>query len=111
MKIAVASNGLDVAQTFAQCQNFSYYATHSYHISATQNIPAQGSTPEEYAELLGRIGVETLLAGEVTPAATEAFQNAGIQLIAGISGRATDAARAYVAQRAAELDSSEEEED
>ena len=96
MRIAVASDGLDVAQHFSQCLNFNYYTTQSYQIIDSQNIPAQGLSAEEYAQLMEGIGIDALIGNNISPDAQEAFSLRGIDIVSPASGRAIDAAAAYI---------------
>ena len=111
MRIAVASNGLDVAENFPQCLNFNYYTTKSYEIAESQNIPAQGLTGEEYADLMERIAVDTFICHSITPAHKSAFEDRGIEVVSGASGRAMQVAESYVQKKAEELENEEAQED
>lgn len=104
MKIAVASDGLNVAQSFARCQNFNYYTTRSYEIAETQNIPAQGLTPEQYAKFMRTVGVDALIAGSISPNARDAFETQHIQVVQDVQGGAFQAASNFVAECAASLE-------
>lgn len=111
MRIAVASNGLDIAPHFAQCLNFNYYTTKSYEIVDSQNIPAQGSSGEEYAQLMDKIGVDTLICDDIGPACRGSFESRGIGVVSGAKGNALKAAQAYVANRAEVVLADAEEDD
>lgn len=111
MRIAVASNGLEIAPHFAQCLNFNYYTTRSYEIVDSQNIPAQGSSGEEYARLMDRVGVDTLICDGIDPATQSAFESRSIGVVSGARGNALKAASAYVASRAEAVLSDIDEED
>lgn len=105
MRIAVASDGLDVAQFFPQCQNFNYYTTKSYEIAESQNLPAQGLTGEEYAKLMDRIDVDVFICHAMSAADMNAFEEHGIEVVIDASGRAMQAAESYVQKKAEELES------
>jgi len=110
MRIAVASDGLEIAPCFSQCLNFNYYTTKSYEIVESQNIPAQGLSGAEYAKLMDSIGVDTLICGSIPSAAREAFEKHGIGIVAGAQGNALKATEYYVANRAQEvIDGSDDE--
>lgn len=111
MRIAVASNGLEVAECFPQCLNFNYYTTKSYEIAETQNLPAQGITGEEYAELMNRIDVDVFICHALSAAHASEFQKYGIEVVTGASGRAMQAAQDYVDKKAQELENDTLEED
>jgi predicted Fe-Mo cluster-binding NifX family protein len=112
MKIAVASNGLDIALHFSQCLNFNYYTTKSYEIIDSQNIPAQGLSGEEYAQLMDRLGIDVIMCDCIEPATKEAFEEHGIGVVNGAQGNALKAAEAYVESKAeAEDDYPDDSED
>ena len=111
MRIAVASNGLDIAPHFAQCLNLNYYTTRSYEIAESQNIPAQGCSGDEYAQLMDKIGVDTLICDGIAPDVKSAFEAHGIGVVTQAKGNALKAAEAYAASRAAALLEDKEEED
>ena len=103
MIIAVASDGLQIAPHFSQCQNFNYYTTQSYEISGSQNLPAQGCTDTEYASLMSMMGINAIICNMVGLATKSAFEEQGIEVVTGVTGTALDAARAYVDRKAQEL--------
>lgn len=103
MRIAVASDGLSIAQHFSQCLNFNYYTTCSYQIIESQNIPAQGVTAEEYARLMDHIGVDALIVNHISPTARATFLEHGIEVVESQEGLAIEAAERYIDERAAEL--------
>lgn len=96
MRIAVASSGLDIAASFLQCDNFNYYTTISCQIVASQSIPEQGMSPEEYAKLMENMEVNVFICNEISEAAKEAFQDRGITVVEGKQGNALQAAEEYV---------------
>lgn len=96
MRIVVASNGLDVAPSFSQCENFNYYTTMSCEIVASQNIPAQGLTPEGYAALMEDMEVTALVCNEMGAMAKSAFEAHDITVIDDQTGNAFQAAEQAV---------------
>ncbi len=96
MRIAVASNGLDVAEHFARCANFNYYTTKSCIIVDSQNMPAQGLECAEYAHLMSGIDVDVLVCDRIGPAARKAFEDLDIRVVDGAKGNALEAAQDYL---------------
>lgn len=108
MRIAVASDGLDVAQHFSQCLNFNYYTTKSYQIVDSQNLPNQGLSAEETARTMRTIDVDALVCGQIAPASAEAFEQHDIEVMTGASGNALQAAQTYLDKKAEELEQEDE---
>ena len=104
MRIAVASSGLDISSSFSTCENFNYYTTKSCEIVASQNIPAQGLSPEEYAELMEQVGVTALICGEMGAMSREAFESHSILVVSDKQGNALQAAEELVASLADDLE-------
>ena len=105
MRIAVASEGLNVAKSFASYSNVNYFTTSSYEIAETQNLPVEGLTFEEHVSLMEKIGVDVLLVGKISPAALNALSTKNIRVLQGFDGSAFDAATTYLSEQAATLDS------
>ena len=103
MRIAVASAGLDIAASILTCDNFNYYTTRSYEIIASQNIPAQGLSPEEYAVLMENMKVDAIICNAIGAVARNAFEEHSIMVVDGKEGNALQAAEELVATLAEEL--------
>lgn len=113
MRIAVASRGLEIASSFIQSQNFNYYTTISCQIVASQNMPEQGVSPEEHADLMRKMDVDVLICDEISDSARTTFEEQGIKVVEGKTGNALQAAEEYVAHVAEcddECDDEEEDE-
>ena len=104
MRIVVASSGLDIAASFASCENFNYYTTQSYEIIASQNIPAQGLSAEEYAALMEKMEVDAIICDGMSAMARDAFEAHCIKVYEGKQGNALQAAQELVSSLAEELD-------
>lgn len=111
MRIAVASSGLDIAASFLQCDNFNYYTTKSCEIVASQNIPEQGMSPEEYAKLMEDMEVNVLICNEISDVAKAAFEERSIVVVSEKQGNALQAAEEYVAFIAENVEEEEDEDD
>ena len=104
MRIVVASSGLDIAASFATCENFNYYTTQSYEIIASQNIPAQGLSAEDYAALMEKMDVDAIICDGIGAMARDAFEAHSIRVVSGKSGNALKAAEALVEELGEELE-------
>ena len=99
MRIAVASQGLDVSPHFGSCTNFNYYKVENNQLVDSRNLPSSGHLCGSQANFLRQIEVKVLLCGAISPHDKEQMERAGITVISGVSGRATEAAMAYLANK------------
>lgn len=104
MRIAVASSGLDIASSFSLCENFNYYTTKSFEIVASQNIPAQGFSAEDCAELMEHMDVTALICNSIGSTAQSAFESRNIMVVSNKEGRALAAAESLVDELAREME-------
>lgn len=95
MRIAVASEGLEVSNHFGCCTNFNYYKVDDDRLVDSRNLPSQGHLCGSQANFLRQIEVKVLICGTISPQEIEIMNNAGITVISGIKGKAIDAADAY----------------
>ena len=103
MRIAVASNGLDVANNFSTCQNFNFFDTSAYEIVETRNIPADELTCDERVALLDHLDTDALVCGCVRADTKNELSRRSVAVASGFSGPAYTAAESYVNARAEEL--------
>lgn len=103
MRIAVASNGLDVADNFSTCQNFNFFDTSAYEIVETRNIPADELTCDERVALLDHLDTDALVCGCVRADTKNELSRRSVAVASGFSGPAYTAAESYVNARAEEL--------
>ena len=96
MKIAVASDGLDVSNHFQGCTNFNYYEAKNGSLISSRNIPSQPSSVISKISFLQQIGVTILICGIISTTEATRIQNAGITVVSGASGRAIQAATNYL---------------
>lgn len=95
MRIAVASNGLDVSSHFGSCTNFNYYKVEGNELVDSRNLPSQGHLCGSQANFLRQIEVKVLICGSISPKDIESMNNAGITVVQGASGNAMQAAASY----------------
>lgn len=102
MRIAVASEGLDVSSHFGCCTNFNYYKVENNELVDSRNLPSQGHLCGSQANFLRQIEVKVLICGTISDKDTDSMNNAGITVVSGASGRALEAAYAYLQQSSQE---------
>lgn len=96
MRIAVASEGLDVSSYFSCCTNFNYYKIENGEMVDSRNLPSQGHLCGSQANFLRQIDVKILICGSISKKETETMENAGIKVIPGASGRAFQVVADYL---------------
>ncbi|HJI80781.1 MAG TPA: hypothetical protein OIM20_03500 [Eggerthellaceae bacterium] len=96
MRIAVASEGLDVSSHFSCCTNFNYYKIENGEMVDSRNLPSQGHLCGSQANFLRQIDVKILICGSISKKETETMENAGIKVIPGASGRAFQVVADYL---------------
>lgn len=96
MRIAVASEGLDVCPHFNCCTNFNYYKVEDGHLVDSRNLPSQGHLCGSQANFLRQIEVKVLICGAISPSEEKSIEQAGIQVVPGASGRAIEAAQSFL---------------
>ena len=96
MRIAVASEGLEVAPRFRQCASYMCYRVDRGIIVECQNLPNPGLAAPKLVALLVEIGVDTLIVGAIDYDVANVFCHAGIEVIAGAHGSAREVVQAYL---------------
>ena len=103
MRIAVASEGLDVSSHFSCCTNFNYYKIENGEMVDSRNLPSQGHLCGSQANFLRQIDVKILIFGANSKKENESMENAGIKVVAGTSGRAFEVVEKYLKDNPAEV--------
>lgn len=96
MRIAVASEGLDVSKHFSSCTNFNFYKVENNELVDSRNLPSQEHLCGSQANFLRQIEVRVLICGTISERDIEIMNKAGITVVTGASGRALKAADAYL---------------
>ena len=102
MRIAAASEGLDVSSHFGCCTNFNFYQVENGELVDSRNLPSQGHLCGSQANFLRQIEVKVLLCGTISEKDAESMKAAGITVVQGAEGRAITAADNYLKQASAE---------
>ena len=98
MRIAVASEGLDVSSHFGCCTNFNFYQVENGELVDSRNLPSQGHLCGSQANFLRQIEVKVLLCGTISEKDAESMKAAGITVVQGAEGRAITASPALTEQ-------------
>lgn len=98
MRIAVASEGLDVSSYFERCTSFTIYTINCGIITECQNIPNPLLSYGSLASLLLELEVDTVIAGCMERSSSQALTEAGIEVVFGVVGTARAATEAYLAK-------------
>jgi len=96
MKIAVASEGTMVTEHFGHCQNFNIYVVENSKVVSSESIPSPGHRPGYLPNFLSDMGVNVVMAGGMGGGAVEIFNDKGIEIFTGVSGRADEAIQNYI---------------
>jgi predicted Fe-Mo cluster-binding NifX family protein len=105
MKIAISAAGPDldaeVDPRFGRCQYFIIVDPQSMEFEALQNSSATGASGVgiSTAQMIANKGAQVVLTGNCGPNAYQTLSAAGLQVIAGATGRIRDAVEAYKAGR------------
>lgn len=98
MRIAVASEGLDVSPYFRHCASFTCYKIECGIIVECQNMPNPHQTPARLAAVLRELDVNTLITGTIERDTVDALRAADIDVVANQKGSARAAAEAHLAR-------------
>lgn len=96
IKVAVASEKEMVAEHFGHCANFNIYETEDGRITTSASVANPGHRPGFLPNFLSDQGVNVIISGGMGSCAIEIFNEKGIEVITGASGKASDAAEAYL---------------
>ena len=96
MRIAVASEGLEVSPHAGHCSSFMCYTVTRGVITECQNLPNPGVPGATMAELFQDVGVDVLVCGGIDMDMANAFCHAGIEVVAGAAGSVRRVAESYL---------------
>ncbi|HIS39679.1 MAG TPA: hypothetical protein IAC12_02385 [Candidatus Aphodovivens avistercoris] len=98
MRIAVASDGLDVASYFGAASSFMCYTVTRGIITECQNLPNPHLAIDGLIKLFHEVGVDILIVGRIEYDVANVLCHGGIEVVAGAQGNAADVARAYLSK-------------
>lgn len=96
MRIAVASQGLDVAARFEQCESYMCYTVNHGIIAECQNMPNLNMAYQELAQLLCELDVCTLIVGAIPFDTARIFCSSDVEVVAGAEGSARTVVEQYL---------------
>ncbi|MEG0764444.1 MAG: NifB/NifX family molybdenum-iron cluster-binding protein [Pseudoflavonifractor sp.] len=97
MRIAVTFENGQVFQHFGHTERFQVYDVENGKVMQTTLVNTNGSGHGALADILKKIGVDTLICGGIGGGARQALDEAGIKLFGGVSGDADKAVEAFLA--------------
>lgn len=104
MRIAVASEGLEVAHRFGQCASYMCYTVDCGIIVECQNMPNVSLPIGKLVELLCELDVGVLIVDTIEYDIANAFCRAGVEVIAGAQGATREVAQAYLSRTLSGVD-------
>ena len=96
MRIAVTYDNGDIFQHFGHTETFKVYEADDGKIVSSEIVGSNGSGHGALAGLLKNNAIDVLICGGIGGGAQAALEQAGIELCAGASGNADEAAEAYL---------------
>lgn len=98
MRIAVASEGLNVSPYFNAADSFMCYTVKRGVITECQNMPHPKLPLDKLIELFHDVGIDVLIVGRIEYSIANRLCRDGIEVVAGANGNAADIARAYLSK-------------
>ncbi|MCL2889068.1 MAG: hypothetical protein FWE65_01450 [Eggerthellaceae bacterium] len=96
MKIAVASEGLEVCSYFENCTNYNCFTVENGTITDYRNLPIQSLQDGKAAAVLCELGIDTVIVGCIGENSTAVLAEFGLAVFAGAIGDAKEAVNAYI---------------
>jgi predicted Fe-Mo cluster-binding NifX family protein len=96
MRIAIATENRDVCQHFGHCPEYTICTIEDKEIQKTEVIPNPGHKPDYLPGYLHQQGVDVIIAGGMGPKAQKHFEEAGIDVILGVTGSTEQVAEQYL---------------
>lgn len=98
MRIAVASNGLDVSQYFERCTNYNYFTITNGELTDYRNLPILCQQSSSAIDILAELEVDILIVGCLTKSNRTKFEECGISVLCGAKGNAKQTIEDYMAK-------------
>ena len=90
MRVAISTDGNNVAQHFGRCPSYTIVDIDDNKVVGTQVVDNPGHTPGAIPQMMNELGVDVMIAGGMGARAINFFQEYGIQTIVGIQGDIDD---------------------
>lgn len=88
MKIAVASNGLEVSPYLETCTNYNCFTLTQGEMVGYRNLPILDMSNHSPLDLLTELGIDTLIVGCLKKNNREILEQSGITVLCGAKGDA-----------------------
>ena len=96
MRIAVASEGVNVTEHFGHCEGFIVFDTENGAITREEMVPNPGHRPGFLPNFLADRGVKVIISGGMGGGAIDIFNERDVEVIVGASGVARNAVESYL---------------
>ena len=96
MKIAVASEGLEVSPYFESCTNYNCFIIENGTITDYRNLPIQSFQNGKAVTVLSDLGIDTIIVGCINDQSLAFLVGQGLTVFAGAMGNAKAAVEAYI---------------
>lgn len=96
MKIAVASEGLEVSRHFGRCSNYNCYTVENGEIVGWQNMSNPASSCSQVAPLFSELDITVMMAGKISAKTKAEFEKHGVTVITGVEGNAKHAVELFL---------------
>ena len=96
IRIAVAAEGGRVTEHFGHCVNFMIYDIENGKIINEESVPNPGHKPGFLPNFLADRGVKVIVSGGIGSGAVDIFNERNVEVVAGASGNAKNAAIDYI---------------
>ena len=88
MRIAVASNGLEVSPYLESCTNFNYFILTNGELVGYRNLPILAQNKHSTLEILKELGIDTLIVGCLKKSSRQLLEQNDITVLCGAKGDA-----------------------
>lgn len=96
MRIAVTYENGEVFQHFGHTERFKVYDVENGSVITATTVNTNGSGHGALADILKKIGVDTLICGGIGGGAKNALAEAGITLYGGVSGNTDEVIKSFL---------------
>jgi predicted Fe-Mo cluster-binding NifX family protein len=96
MRIAIATDGTMVAEHFGHCKGFEIFDTENGKIISRKYVQNPGHRPGFLPNYLNDLGVKVIISGGMGIGAIEIFDEKGIKVITGASGKIEQTVKSYL---------------
>ncbi|HIE52401.1 MAG TPA: dinitrogenase iron-molybdenum cofactor [Armatimonadetes bacterium] len=95
MRVAIATEGTEVAQHFGRCASYTLVEIEGEEVVDYTVVPNPGHQPGFLPGYLAQQGVKCVIAGGMGPRAMNLFADYGIETVVGVTGPVTEVAEQF----------------